>query len=188
MSPDTRTGPGEPVLARGAVPTRRWRLGSLALTAAMVAALGCGGLAGHLLLDRFGPPITAAPEAVVAPGREALRATFLVRSTLMALNDANRSGNYTVLRDLAGPRFRQRNSADAPAEAFAAFRRAGIDLSPAGMTPPLLEVNSTDETGALNLAGTVPAGDGGGPGAIRFALAFEPVEGHWRLLTLSVRA
>jgi len=31
------------------------------------------------------------------------QALYLIRSTLLTLNDANRSGNYTVLRDLAAP-------------------------------------------------------------------------------------
>ena len=39
------------------------------------------------------------------------QALYLIRSTLLTLNDANRSGNYTVLRDLAAPGFQARNSA-----------------------------------------------------------------------------
>jgi flagellar motor protein MotB len=35
------------------------------------------------------------------------QALYLVRSTLLTLNDANQSGNYTVLRDLAAPDFRR---------------------------------------------------------------------------------
>jgi hypothetical protein len=39
------------------------------------------------------------------------QALYLIRSTLLTLNDANRSGNYTVLRDLATPDFQARNTA-----------------------------------------------------------------------------
>src|SRR5215813_2946497 len=50
----------------------------------------------------------AAPEkpAPVSSGQ----ALYLVRSTLLALNDANRTNNYTVLRDLAAPAFQARNT------------------------------------------------------------------------------
>ena len=39
------------------------------------------------------------------------QALYLIRSTLLTLNDANRSGNYTVMHDLAAPGFREKNSA-----------------------------------------------------------------------------
>ena len=39
------------------------------------------------------------------------QALYLIRSTLLTLNDANQSGNYTVLRDLAAPDFQARNTA-----------------------------------------------------------------------------
>ncbi|XUJ36695.1 hypothetical protein ACQ5SK_19580 [Bradyrhizobium japonicum] len=39
------------------------------------------------------------------------QALYLIRSTLLSLNDANRTGNYTVLRDLAAPDFQARNAA-----------------------------------------------------------------------------
>jgi len=39
------------------------------------------------------------------------QALYLIRSALMTLNDANRTGNYTVLRDLAAPGFQERNTA-----------------------------------------------------------------------------
>src|SRR5215468_9312136 len=49
-----------------------------------------------------------APE-VVLPGAEAV--VILIRTTLLSLNDAMRTGNYTVFRDLASPSFREANSA-----------------------------------------------------------------------------
>src|SRR5690348_17246315 len=61
----------------------------------------------------------AQPAPSVDPGQ----ALYLVRSTLLTLNDANRSGNYTVLRDLAAPDFQARNSAADLASSFADLRR-----------------------------------------------------------------
>src|SRR5262245_26200342 len=53
---------------------------------------------------------------------------ILIRETLLALDQANKTGNYTVLRDLGSPDF-QANSAAQLAEIFAQQRRDNIDLS-----------------------------------------------------------
>src|SRR6516225_8491340 len=63
------------------------------------------------------PSHPATPKPAPAPPRPAAQqqtmpvsieqALYLVRSTLLTLNDANLSGNYTVLRDLAAPIFRR---------------------------------------------------------------------------------
>jgi hypothetical protein len=52
---------------------------------------------------------------------------ILVRSTLLALDQANKTGNYTVLHNLGSPAF-QVNTAAQLAEIFANERRQGIDL------------------------------------------------------------
>ena len=52
----------------------------------------------------------------------------MIRSTLLALDHANKTGNYTVLRDLGAPGF-QANTEARLAEIFAAQRKDNIDLS-----------------------------------------------------------
>ena len=52
----------------------------------------------------------------------------LVRTTLVALHQANVTGNYTVVRDLSSPGFREKNSAADLARIFAPIRDAKIDL------------------------------------------------------------
>jgi hypothetical protein len=54
------------------------------------------------------------------------QALYLIRSTLLTLNDANRSGNYTVLRDLAAPDFQVRNTA---ADLSQIFPTCGVVIS-----------------------------------------------------------
>src|SRR5215472_14405828 len=54
------------------------------------------------------PPHPAAQQQTMPVSIE--QALYLVRSTLLTLNDAKRSGNYTVLRDLAAPDFQARNT------------------------------------------------------------------------------
>jgi hypothetical protein len=62
---------------------------------------------------------------------------ILIRSALLALDQANKTGNYTVLRDLGSPDF-QANSAARLAEIFAQQRRDNIDLSGVAVIDPQL--------------------------------------------------
>jgi hypothetical protein len=167
----------------------------MTMVVALAAALGSGFAASHAWLDPGDtPPVQAAQANSLAPTRSASpvsqqdqQAAFLVRSTLMALNDANRSGNYSVLRDLAGPRFQERNSVLRLREVFHAFREAGVDLSPAGMMPSSLSrMETRANDGIMTLEGALPMGDENARQRLRFAMEFEPIAGHWRLLTLSV--
>jgi hypothetical protein len=167
----------------------------LTFAVALAAALGSGFAAYQTLL---GPLASTAAVEVTEAGPTAdqhapaispqdRQAQFLVRSTLMALNDANRSGNYSVLRDLAGPRFQERNSVLRLREVFHGFREASVDLSHAGMAAPNLARRETRAAdGILQLEGDLPMAETVAARRARFAMEFEPVQGHWRLLTLSV--
>src|SRR5215471_369947 len=62
---------------------------------------------------------------------------ILIRSTLLALDHANKSGNYTVLRDLGSPGF-QVNSDARLAEIFAAQRKDNLDLAGVAVLEPQL--------------------------------------------------
>ncbi len=108
---------------------------------------------------------------------------FLVRSTLSALNDANRTGNYTVLRDLAAPSFQAAHSPADLAQIFADLRRNQIDLAAAALIAPRINPTPAAEKGQpLQLAGHLATE----PRRIVFDLRFEAIGGHWRLSGLSV--
>src|SRR5262245_2055988 len=62
---------------------------------------------------------------------------ILIRETLLALDQANKTGNYTVLRDLGSPEF-QANTAARLAEIFAQQRKDNIDLSGVAVIDPQL--------------------------------------------------
>jgi hypothetical protein len=101
----------------------------------------------------------------------------------MTLNDANRTGNYTVLRDLAAPDFQARNTAADLGVAFLDLRRRNLDLfavaliNPTVETPPVL-----DKNGRLRLAGFFPTR----PLNIRFDLTYALSAGQWKLFSISV--
>jgi hypothetical protein len=111
------------------------------------------------------------------------QALYLIRSTLLTLNDANRSGNYTVLRDLAAPDFQARNTAADLSQIFSDLRRRNFDLYGAALlAPQLTAVPALDQRGFLHLAGYFPTK----PQQINFDLRFQNVANQWRLYGISI--
>jgi len=107
---------------------------------------------------------------------------ILIRSTLLALDQANKTGNYTVLRDLGSPDF-QANTAAQLAEIFVQQRRDNIDLSGVAVIDPQLTLlPQIEANGLMRMAGFFPSV----PTQVNFELLYAPVGGRWRLFGLSV--
>ncbi len=107
---------------------------------------------------------------------------ILIRSTLLALDQANKTGNYTVLRDLGSPGF-QTNTAARLAEIFASQRKDNIDLSGVVvLEPQLVLLPQIEANGMMHMAGFFPSV----PTQVNFELAFAPVDRQWRLFGVSV--
>jgi hypothetical protein len=107
---------------------------------------------------------------------------ILIRETLLALDQANKTGNYTVLRDLGSPDF-QANSAAQLAEIFAQERKDNVDLSGVAVIDPQLTLLPQIEgNGMMRMAGFFPSV----PTQVNFELLYAPVGGRWRLFGLSV--
>jgi len=161
------------------------RQGSLVLAASILA--GAVGAFAVVAADAQGVLWHPAASARAAPGHAIGAddvALALVRTTLASLNDANRTGNYEVLRALAAPEFAARNPAAALATTFEGFRRAGIDLAAVAVMQPVLDgPPRQDGAGRLLIAGRFP----GEPIGVVFDLAFSDVGGRWRLHTVAVR-
>jgi hypothetical protein len=111
------------------------------------------------------------------------QAFYLIRSTLLTLNDANRSGNYSVLRDLAAPDFQAKNSPADLTDSFSDLRRRKFDLfATALVAPELTTAPALDAKGMLRLTGHFPTR----PQQIDFDLLFQNVGAQWRLFGISV--
>ncbi len=118
---------------------------------------------------------------VALPNAE--KSLLLIRTTLLTLNDAIHTGNFTVLRDKASPSFYATNTAADLAQIFNVLRRQRIDLSSVSVLAPKLTAAPTiDKQQRLRLTGFFP----GQPIQINFDMLFEPVQGQWRLFGLSV--
>ncbi len=126
---------------------------------------------------------TATPPQVVMP--DAQKIVLLLRSTVLTLNDAIQTGNFTVLRDVGAPGFREANSPARLSQAFSNLASQGVDLSAVTVVAPqLTEAPALDQQkGMLHLKGYFP----GQPVQINFEVLYQAVAGRWRLFGLSVQ-
>ena len=113
-----------------------------------------------------------------------LQLTIMIRTTLIAYNHANQTGNYSVLRDLGSPSFQQANTQARLAEIFRDERMRNVDLSAVVvLQPKLLQPAAIDKDGRLVLIGLFDSK----PEQVRFTIAFEPAGRLWRLYALGVK-
>ena len=127
-------------------------------------------------------PAAAPPAQPVV--RDADHILILIRSSLLTLNDALTTGNFTVLRDKVAPSIREQNTPTRLYQTFAQLMQQRVDLKAAAvLAPEMTEVPATDGQGRLNLKGVFRASDGG---ALMFHLVYESVGGQWLLYGASV--
>lgn len=107
----------------------------------------------------------------------------LVWSTLIALDQANRTGNYSVLRDLGSPSFRDANTPARLADIFRQLRQADLGLGQTVRLVPIYdEMPPITEDGRLRLVGSFATR----PVGINFDLMFEFVNGAWHIYEISI--
>jgi hypothetical protein len=129
------------------------------------------------------PPQAASPQAPHPVQIDRNGVLILIRSTLTALDQANKTGNYTVLRDLGAPSFQAANTAARLAEIFASERAQNLDLSGVlVLDPQLTLLPQIEPNGMMHMAGFFPSV----PTQLNFELAFMPVEGRWKIFGISV--
>ncbi len=124
------------------------------------------------------PPQQRPPLPVAGRVPDDATLVTLIRSSVLALNQANATGNYSVLLDASAPGFREANNVAKLAEAFAALREREIDLSPvAVIEPKLFRPPTIDDKGYLRLIGFFPSQ----PEQVNFDLAFDFTTRGWQL-------
>lgn len=123
------------------------------------------------------------PAPASQPVPSAIELSKMVWSTMLAIDHANRAGNYSVLRDLGAPGFQANNDAAQLASIFASLRSQGVDLSNTVLLAPSYSAApAIIAPGVLRLQGTF----GLRPTAISFDLYYQWDAGRWKLFGVSI--
>lgn len=123
------------------------------------------------------PPVAAMP----VPGD--LELAKLIWSTITAIDHANQSGNYSVLRDISSPAFQIANDPARLAQIFASLRDNRVDLSNSLLLAPVY--NGAPQVGQGNVL-RVRGSFGLRPTAIAFDFEFQWYNGKWRLFGVAI--
>ena len=108
---------------------------------------------------------------------------ILIRTTLVAVQQANQTDNYSVLYGISAPGFQQANSSQRLSQIFANLRAKNFDLSGVVvLEPQLLALPELYSNGVMRIAGFFPSV----PMQVYFDLQFIPVQGQWRVVAISV--
>jgi hypothetical protein len=126
-----------------------------------------------------GQPSAPAQQAVA----DSLTVSKLIWSSVAALDHANQTGNYSVLRDLGAPSFQTANSAATLAGLFQPLRGQQVDLANALIVVPMFDFPpAIIQGGLLRARGRFPLR----PTMIGFDFLFQNVSGQWKIFGLSV--
>jgi hypothetical protein len=149
--------------------------------AALAQLVACGIFLGAWLV--VPPAQSQTPQQQNGSVMEEALALALIRDTLIALNHANWTGNYSVFRDYAAPSFATANDPVKLTAIFQPIRAAGLDMLPVlVLQPHYSKVGPVDEGRRFRLNGFFPSQ----PKHIGFDLVYEPVNNRWKLYSISV--
>lgn len=125
------------------------------------------------------PQNTLSPAPI--PGE--LELAKLIWGTIAAVDNANQSGNYSVLRDLSATGFQINNNPARLSEIFAGLRTSTIDLSNALLVAPTYTAPpQMVQPDVLYLRGYF----GIRPTSVEFELYYQWMAGKWRLYGVSI--
>jgi hypothetical protein len=136
-------------------------------------------MAGALALA---PMVLAGPALAQKPPTPELQ-EVLIKASLITFNDANVTGNYSVLHAKMSKPFRDQFTPEKLKEAFKAFVDQHIDFDIVVAKPPVpTEAVKVDDDGRLALRGYFDTK----PSRVHYDLAFIMSEGEWKLIKLNV--
>lgn len=144
-------------------------------------SLSAGLMPAFLVPSLVTPAHAQQPQTVPMPSE--LELAKLIWTTMAAVDHANMSGNYSVLRDLAAPGFQMNNDAARLTQIFSSLRGSGTDLSNTLLLAPTYRVAPRmEQPGLLRLQGFF----GLRPTAINFDLYFQWINARWRLFGVAI--
>jgi hypothetical protein len=149
--------------------------------------LSCFGVIAVIVVAQTGKGLAQPAPAQQAPRPAGMpddyKLNLMIRNAIVALNQANMTGNYSVLRDLGTPAFQVTNNPAKLAEIFGALRARKLDFSPIMFfNPKLVTPPAIQEGQLLRLTGFIPTT----PEQVNFDLAFQMFEDQWMLAGIAV--
>ncbi|HTT47241.1 MAG TPA: hypothetical protein VMG39_04465 [Pseudolabrys sp.] len=137
----------------------------------------------HLLAAIVGALLLVIPAQAEDTVPSPVLQEILIKTSLLTLNDANITGNYTVLHAKLAKPFRDQFSPDRLKQAFKSFADQKIDWGLIATKPPVATSESKiDSRGALLLRGYFDTR----PSRVTYDLDFLPSEGEWKPIKLNV--
>jgi hypothetical protein len=131
------------------------------------------------------PNVAYSAPVSTQPLPDELTRAKLIWTAMVAIEQANESGNYSVLRDISSPSFQAANDPSRLTQIFAGIRSTNIDLSNTLLlAPTYTQPPAIDGRGMMRLSG----GFGLRPTAVLFDLTFQWVSNRWRLFGVSLGA
>ncbi len=127
---------------------------------------------------------TVQPPPSMRPTPSQLELSKMIWSTVAAVDHANRSGNYSVLRDISASGFQINNNPARLAQVFAGIRNLNVDLANALLVPPTFtQAPQLVREDVFRVQGTFQLR----PIAIGFDLYFQWEQGRWKLFGIDLQ-
>ena len=124
------------------------------------------------------------PPASVRPTPSQLELSKLLWSTIAAVDHANQSGNYSVLRDISAQTFQVNFNPARLTEIFAGLRGLNIDLSNALLVPPTYyEAPQMISNDVFRVRGIFQLR----PISIGFDVYYQWEQGRWKLFGIDLQ-
>jgi hypothetical protein len=110
---------------------------------------------------------------------------ILVKTSLLTFNDANLTGNYSVMHARLAKAFQEKITPERLKSEFKAFSDQKIDIGMISAMPPMVSKEALINAvrGSLELRGYFDTK----PSRITYELDFLPSEGQWKLAFIDVR-
>jgi hypothetical protein len=139
----------------------------------------------HLAGALFGALLLIAPAQAEDKVPVPILQEILIKTALLTFNDANLTGNYTVMHAKMATAFRDKITPDQIKQEFKVFGDQKLDI---GMVAAMQPVVSKDALinavrGSLELRGYFDTK----PSRVTYELDFLPSEGQWKLALIDVR-
>ncbi len=128
--------------------------------------------------------LSVQPPPSIRPTPGPLELSKMIWSTIAAVDHANRSGNYSVLRDISAQGFQINNNAAQLAQIFAGLREIQVDLSNALVVPPSYSVApQVIREDVFRVQGVFQLR----PVSIAFDIYYQWEQGAWKLVGIELR-